>query len=329
MRYSRSLFPALAVSALLAGCSSGTVDTAPVRTPSTSTSQQSAPAAPAPAAPTTPPSTAPPATPQSGGQQQAQVGDTLDLTGNDTGSRVAVVVTRVVDPAPAADDILTPSPGDRFVSVQFRLHNVGSAAYADSPSNGAAVVDSSGQGYDGTAYDTTAGPSFPANEHVAPGGTALGYVTFEVPNGVRLALVQFTLDSGFADDTGQWTVNRTVAGSAPAATPASSAPPATPAPAPTTTSADDPGGTVEAYYADINAHDYQGAWALGGKNLDQSYQDFAAGFATTASDTVTVDAVHGDTVSVDLDALQTDGSHRHFSGTYTVVDGVIVSGHIQ
>jgi hypothetical protein len=32
---------------------------------------------------------------------------------------------------------------------------------------------------------------------------------------------------------------------------------------------------------------------------------------------------------VDLDALQTDGSHRHFSGTYTVVGGVIVSGHVQ
>jgi hypothetical protein len=335
VRFARPLLAALALSALLAGCSGDKVSTVPVPTtsapssvPGSASARTSAPAATqaAPkAVPKVAPKSAPTTAPQAGGQTQAQVGDTLDLTGNDSGSRMAVVVTRVVDPAAAADDFLTASPDDRLVSVQFQLQNVGSAVYSDAPSNSAVVVDSSGQGYDSTIDDSAAGPSFPTPEHIAPGGTALGYVTFEVPDGVRVALVQFTLDSGFADDTGQWTVNRTVPGSAPE----QPATPPAPAPAPATTSADDPGQTVQDYYADINAHDYNGAWNLGGKNLDNSYQDFTAGFAGTVSDAVTVDSVSGDTVSVDLDALQTDGSHRHFSGTYTVSDGAIVSANIS
>jgi hypothetical protein len=33
----------------------------------------------------------------------------------------------------------------------------------------------------------------------------------------------------------------------------------------------------------------------------------------------------GDTVGVQLDATQTDGTHKYFAGTYTVKDGVIVA----
>ncbi|MFI2262812.1 hypothetical protein [Streptomyces tubercidicus] len=34
-------------------------------------------------------------------------------------------------------------------------------------------------------------------------------------------------------------------------------------------------------------------------------------------------------VEVELDATQTDGTHRHFAGTYTVRDGVIVAARIH
>ena len=324
MRLIRAVIAALAVSAVAVGCSDGKISTTPV--PPTGTSA-SAPVASAPGTPTGAPAAAP----------QAEVGDTLDLTGDDVGARMAVEVTRVVDPAPAADEFSNPDPGDRLVSVQFSLRNTGSAVYSDSPSNGAQIVDSSGQGYDSSFDNTSAGPPFPAIEHVAPGDSALGYVTFEVPDGVRVAQVQLTLDSGYADDTGQWDVNRSVAGSAPSAAAPAAPQPAAPQPAappPTSqstpsTPSDDPGGTVESYYADINAHDYSGAWSLGGKNLDHSYQDFASGFAGTRTDTVTVDSVNGDTASVSLDALQTDGSHHYFSGSYTVKDGIIVSADIH
>ncbi|WP_371479812.1 hypothetical protein [Kitasatospora sp. NBC_00315] len=42
--------------------------------------------------------------------------------------------------------------------------------------------------------------------NIAPGESGKGFVTFEVPKDAKLAKIQFGLDSGFADQTGQWTI---------------------------------------------------------------------------------------------------------------------------
>ncbi|TCO52329.1 hypothetical protein [Actinocrispum wychmicini] len=86
---------------------------------------------------------------------------------------------------------------------------------------------------------------------------------------------------------------------------------------------DDPQAVVQAYFDAINNRDYQRAWDLGGKNVGQSYSAFAAGFATTDHDTVTIVAVDGNTVTADLMAQQTDGTNRSYHGTYTVKGGTI------
>ncbi|MCZ4119416.1 DUF4352 domain-containing protein [Streptomyces sp. H39-S7] len=295
------------------GCSSPTVTTSPASgRPSDPSSSVPGPA-----------STTSPADAQ---RQDAQVGDTLDLTGTGEGERMAVTVTRVVDPAAAG--VFGPDAGKRFVAVQFRLRNTGTAVYADAPSNGAQVVDTLGQAFNATVLETAAGPSFPGSVRLTPGSTALGFITFEVPKGSAIAKVQFTLNSGLAANTGQWTVQRVEKG-APA-TGTAPAPQPTASTAPTSAAeGTSPRQVVENYYAAINAHDYATAWALGGKNLDSSLQSFTAGFAGTANDAVTVTGVEGDTVSVVLDATQQDGSHRVFSGTYTVRDGTIVSANIH
>lgn len=134
----------------------------------------------------------------------AKVGDTISLRGMDT--KADVTVLKVVDKAKGADEFTTPDAGKRFVAVQFRITNTGSKAYDDSPSNGAKVVDTEGQGFDSSIADTKAGPSFPGEVNLAPGATAKGFITFEVPKGAKLDKVQFGLDSGFADQTGQWNV---------------------------------------------------------------------------------------------------------------------------
>ena len=90
-----------------------------------------------------------------------------------------------------------------------------------------------------------------------------------------------------------------------------------------------PAATVQAYFAAINAHDYARAWALGGKNIATSYSRFANGFNGTAKDKVTVVSVAGDVVTVKLAAVQTDGSVKHYAGTYTVASGVITQSQIQ
>jgi eukaryotic-like serine/threonine-protein kinase len=91
-----------------------------------------------------------------------------------------------------------------------------------------------------------------------------------------------------------------------------------------------PAAVVLAYFAAITARDYARAWKLGGVNTGMgSYAAFADGFATTASDHVTIMSVSGDVVTARLTATQTDGSVKTFEGTYTVVGRVIVQFEVQ
>ena len=136
--------------------------------------------------------------------QAAKVGDTISLKGTGDGSKLDVTVVKVADPAKSSDEFMTPEAGKRYVGVQFRLVNTGSAAYDDSPSNGAQVADSGGQRFESTFADITAGPSMASAVKLQPGGKALGWIVFEVPKGSKAVTVQFTMDSGFAEQTGQW-----------------------------------------------------------------------------------------------------------------------------
>lgn len=103
-------------------------------------------------------------------------------------------------------------------------------------------------------------------------------------------------------------------------------PPRTPAPASPAASpaVAGPKATVKAYIAAINARRYRRAWNLGGRSTGQPYKAFAAGYAQTARDNLTIVSVSGDVVTVRLEAVQNDGTVKHFHGSYTVRNGVIV-----
>ncbi|MGF1428357.1 DUF4352 domain-containing protein [Kitasatospora sp. LaBMicrA B282] len=138
----------------------------------------------------------------------AKVGDTIGLKGMDKGASDDVTVVKVTDNVQSTDGYLKPADGKRWIAVQFRLKNTGTAAYSDAPENGAKVVDDQGQSYGAEAVtDTTAGQAFATPVNLAPGDSALGVVTFEVPATAKIVKAQFGLDSGFADQTGQWTLN--------------------------------------------------------------------------------------------------------------------------
>jgi hypothetical protein len=189
-------FVLAALIAVAVGCSD---DEKVTTEPAASPPATSAPAEPS-ATSETPSPTLPPTA-------SAAVGDTLDLTGTEDGEALAVTVVKVVDPARAENEYSSPDAGKRFVAVQFRLKNTGTAVYSDSPSNGARLVDTQGQQFDTTYEDTAAGPGFPGSVTVAPGDTALGFITFEVPADSTIAKVQFAMNSGFAPTTGQWNVS--------------------------------------------------------------------------------------------------------------------------
>lgn len=105
--------------------------------------------------------------------------------------------------------------------------------------------------------------------------------------------------------------------------PGQSVPQTTTPPATTTSATSLPESVVRAYFDAINAKDYQRAWALGGKNVGQSYEEFAAGFAMTDRDELAVLSVQGDVVTAELTATHTDGTVRKFRGTYTVAGDAI------
>ncbi|MEY9963050.1 hypothetical protein ABIA33_001076 [Streptacidiphilus sp. MAP12-16] len=136
----------------------------------------------------------------------AKVGDTIALSGMN-GEKADLTVVKVVDNPKGADDFSTPEAGKRFFAVQFRIKDTGSGAYSDAPSNGAKVVDSQGQAYTSDLNDTKAGQSFPAAVNIAPGSSGLGFITFQVPANAKITQIQFGLDSGMADQTGQWNVS--------------------------------------------------------------------------------------------------------------------------
>ena len=138
----------------------------------------------------------------------AKVGSTITLAGNDSGEQIAVTVTKIYRHAQPASSFDDPDSGKRLVAVQFRLTDTGSAAYSDAPSNGAAVVDASGQSYQSSLDNAANCPSFPDTENIAPGASGLGCIVFEVPQAAVITEVQFTLDSGMGPQTGQWDVRR-------------------------------------------------------------------------------------------------------------------------
>ncbi|MFF4445121.1 hypothetical protein [Streptomyces sp. NPDC001502] len=134
-------------------------------------------------------------------------GETISLTGNGPGLRLDVTLTQVVDPAsPAGPEPAEPTGTDRLVATRFRLENTGTAVYQDSPAPAAHLLDTAGQRFTGDDVPTTAGPVFHESVTLDPGGTAEGFITFRIPADAEPAAVQFALDTGLADDVGQWSL---------------------------------------------------------------------------------------------------------------------------
>ena len=137
----------------------------------------------------------------------ARVGSAITLAGTTSGEKMTVTVTRVTRNARPASEFDVPDQGSRLYAVQFRLANTGSAAYSDSPSNGAVVTDAAGQSYQASVFAAAGCQPFPGTENIAAGQSGLGCVVFQVPARAVITAVQFTLDSGFGPQTGQWDVH--------------------------------------------------------------------------------------------------------------------------
>ncbi|MCX5522210.1 DUF4352 domain-containing protein [Streptomyces bobili] len=136
----------------------------------------------------------------------AVVGDTLTLKGMEDGEQLDVTLKAWLPTAKGSDEFNVPSDGKRWAAGQFELVNTGSKVYADSPQNGAQVADSAGQRFSSYFGEIAAGPQMASDLNLPKGEKALGWILFEVPKGSKIASVQFAMNSGFSDQTGQWTI---------------------------------------------------------------------------------------------------------------------------
>jgi hypothetical protein len=310
----------------LAACSTGSVS-------KVSAPQTSAPAL-ATSAPTSAPKTVPPSNPNSG-----PLGTTYQVGGTDSNSNsttyqvTAVTVDQYSSLTPY--DSLTNS-ADHLAAVKFRITGV-TGQSSDDANNDATVISGDTTQYPSALNDTADGPNFSSGSFtVAPGQTASGWVTFELPPGQGIASVQWVPSSGLSDHAGTWTMAGTPPTAAPAApVPAPPQAPASSQQAPQGSKAPTQNADAEAvvtqFYQDITDHNYQAAWALGGDNLNGGvgYSKWVAGYATTASISLgTFSSPGSDQVSVSLSAIQADGNTTTYQGTYTVQNGVIVSANI-
>lgn len=147
------------------------------------------------------------------------VGRAVTLTGTDpangtAGLRMAVKVTAIISSAAGRGAYEQPRKGERFAAVRLVLKNVGETEYRDSPTFGAKLVDTSGQGYDPTVATVAAGKAFPRVVRLPHGRVRSGLLVFAIPREARIAHVEYALNAGDAPERAEWHP-RPTAGSRP------------------------------------------------------------------------------------------------------------------
>lgn len=138
----------------------------------------------------------------------ASFGDSITLAGQEDGESIRVKLLRVLDPAPLGE-FDTADPGTRVVGIEIQLANEGTTTYSDSPGNGAKVISKGDRQFDTTIL--VGGPcssDFGSSAKISPGGKRRGCIPFEVSKGVKLKTFQFTLASGFGDETAEFDLVR-------------------------------------------------------------------------------------------------------------------------
>ncbi|MFI6296698.1 DUF4352 domain-containing protein [Nonomuraea sp. NPDC050790] len=133
----------------------------------------------------------------------AQVGGAITLKGMDD-LTMAVTLNQVFDPATPAEDYMKPKAGTKFVALQLTLENAGQTVYSGSPSNGAYVIDDQGQQYQATYARVREGQGFDGTATISAGDARKGVILFAVPEAAKLVKFQYALNSGFADQKGEW-----------------------------------------------------------------------------------------------------------------------------
>lgn len=131
----------------------------------------------------------------------AHVGATISLPGE------SIIVVKVIDPAQGADQYTTPDAGKRFVGVEVTINDTAKAALSDDANSTVSVIGSDNQDYTADLSSISECTNFNSGAYnIASGQSQTGCVTFQIPNAVTVAKVQFTDNAGLGSNTAQWLV---------------------------------------------------------------------------------------------------------------------------
>lgn len=248
-------------------------------------------------------------------QSQGQVGDKFTVTSGD--AKYDVTLLSVDQQARPESEYGSAKAGHHLAATQLRVTAITSTD--ENSTNSVTVTGTNEQAYGASLTAVAAGTNFASGRILLqPGSSLVGWVPFELPDGVRIARVQWTPAAGFGSHSAEWRVNSSATSSPGATSPGQ---------------ATNPADVVKAYFDAINLRDYQKAWNLGGKNTTSSYSSFVSGFKNTVMVSVQILDFSGDigtgVVTARITSLEADGSTKVFQGTYTVKNGVIAEFNVR
>ena len=155
-------------------------------------------------APAQSPSAAP-ASPSPAQQQQAHVGDQFTVA-LENGTKYQMTLLRVDQQASPANEFEAAEPGHHLAAAQFRV--TATTSVDENANNNATATGSDEQAYTSSLASVAEGTNFANGQiRLQPGGSLVGWVTFELPDGVRITKVQWTPASGFSAQAAEWLVN--------------------------------------------------------------------------------------------------------------------------
>lgn len=200
MKFARPvvLLTAVAVAALLlAACGTPNVANAP--THKTTPNYNQAPAG-SPASQQAAPTPSP--TPNSG---PSALNSPLTMT-NVSGAKFQLTINQVDQSAQGANPFMTPDAGNHFVAVEETFVGVFST-YQDDVDVDTSLIGTNNQTYQPTFDPTADGTNFNSGQvTLTEGQTLVGWVNFQVPDGVNVQTVVYSPSAGFGGDTGRWQI---------------------------------------------------------------------------------------------------------------------------
>ncbi len=132
---------------------------------------------------------------------KAKFGKSLTLHGIQSNEKMSVHPSNLRIVAPGEFEKV-PS-GKKLVGVNISLKNTGQAAYSDAPSNSAKLVTTASKVISAVITESDVCKS-PGSVNVPRGQRRSVCIAFLVPKSAHLRYFEFTLNSGYAKETGQW-----------------------------------------------------------------------------------------------------------------------------